>query len=191
MSSLTFLEKISKCKKCNLYKNQCPLLDHQAEGKVLWLGLSAKAVDKLEDGIPLDNNTNTGKLIEKVEKLNSDVGFYKTNLVKCLPLSSDEKLRYPSGLEIDACYSNFEKEIEFLKPKLVFLLGGKVSNKIIKQKFQKNSSLDKDFKYEYYILDGVKYIPIHHPSYIHIYKRKKMEDYILSLSSIIKSIHDE
>lgn len=188
MSSVNFLKKISKCQQCNLYKNQCPLLDKQAKGNVLWLGLSAKGVEKLEEGIPLDNNTNTGKLIEKVEKLNAEVDFYKTNLVKCLPLSSDEKLRYPSSLEMDTCYSNFEKELAFLKPKLVFLLGGKVSHKVLKQKFQKKPSLDKEFKYEYYILDGIKYIPIHHPSYIHIYKRKRMEDYILSLSSIIQSI---
>ena len=51
---------------------------------------------------------------------------YKTNLVKCLPLTEQQKLRYPSKKEMDKCFDNLVSEINAMSPKIVFLLGEKV-----------------------------------------------------------------
>ena len=41
---------------------------------------------------------------------------YKTNLVKCLPLTEEQKLRYPNKKEIDSCYEHLAEEIQELSP---------------------------------------------------------------------------
>ena len=116
------IEQIKKCKKCGLCKNQSPLLDIQRECQVIWVGLSAKKIES-DDEIPLSPETNTGMLIKKIEELCQDVTTYKTNLVKCLPLTEQQKLRYPNKNEIDCCFENLMGEIKSMDPKIVFLLG--------------------------------------------------------------------
>lgn len=55
----------------------------------------------------------------------NEVSTYKTNLVKCLPLTEQQKLRYPSKKEMDKCFDNLVSEINAMSPKIVFLLGEK------------------------------------------------------------------
>ena len=162
---------IEKCNKCNLCKNQKPLLDKNTKCDVMWIGLSAKKVDNLDDSIPLDNNTNSGKIIEQIENKLPHVCFYKTNLVKCLPLNEKNKLRYPTTEEMNCCIDNLVFEIKELKPKVIFVLGRKTF----------------DFIYKYFDtfkLDRDKLIYIEHPSYIYVYKRKYIDDYINKVVSI-------
>lgn len=88
------LEKVENCNKCGLCQNQRTLLDKEDRCDVMWVGLSAKRVDDLNNSIPLSNDTNSGKIIELIEHELPDLKFYKTNLVKCLPLDENNKLRY-------------------------------------------------------------------------------------------------
>ncbi len=83
------IEQIMRCQKCKLCKNQQPLLDKKRECQVIWVGLSAKRVES-DNEIPLAPETNTGMLIKKVEGLCRGVSTYKTNLVKCLPLTEEK-----------------------------------------------------------------------------------------------------
>lgn len=94
------LEKVENCNKCCLCQNQRPLLDKEDRCDVMWVGLSAKRVDDLNNSIPLSNDTNSGKIIELIEHELPDLKFYKTNLVKCLPLDENNKLRYPTSKEM-------------------------------------------------------------------------------------------
>ena len=142
------LEEISKCKKCKLCKNQRPLLDKKSSCDIMWVGLSSKKVEDVNKTIPLCNDTNSGKIIEKIENNSGNFKFYKTNLVKCLPL--DKK---------------------YFKPKIIFALGKKTYNFIHKY-FVSN---DIDTSNIYYI---------EHPSYIYIYKRKYIDDYIEKIKNI-------
>ncbi|MBE5704597.1 uracil-DNA glycosylase family protein [Blautia luti] len=64
-------------------------------------------------------------LIQKIEELCGEVITYKTNLVKCLPLTEEQKLRYPNRKEIDSCFEHLVGEIQAMSPKIVFLLGEK------------------------------------------------------------------
>lgn len=180
------IEQIRKCQKCGLCFNQKPLLDVEKECQVFWVGLSAKKKLSDED-VPLSTETNTGMLIQRIEEMCEEVSTYKTNLVKCLPLTEQQKLRYPNRREIDSCFENLVNEIYAMSPRIVFLLGEKVYSSVgkhLKIEFEKWN----EFEYHYKEYKGTYYIPIHHPSYIYVYKRKYMDEYIESVGKIIKQL---
>ena len=170
------LKEIAKCRNCHLCLNQLPLIDKKEKCDVMWVGLSAKKVKDLKNNYPLGEDTNSGKIIKKVEDALPNVNYYKTNLVKCLPLDDKGKIRYPNNEEMNACINNLIKEIEYLKPKIVFLLGNNVADFVEKYIIKNNIELKINFK------------KIAHPSYIYIYKRKNKEDYINKLTNDINSI---
>ncbi|MDD4297160.1 MAG: uracil-DNA glycosylase family protein [Ruminiclostridium sp.] len=178
------IDNIRVCSKCNLCNNQEPLLDDMKLCQVFWVGLSAKKVSN-ENERPLSPTTNSGKLIYNVEGQCSGVITYKTNLVKCVPLDERQKLRYPNRREIDICFPNLENEIKELLPKIVFLLGDKVATTISKQFHLDFLGWD-EFNYSFTKHNGIYYVPIHHPSYIYVYKRKHMDVYIKSIASLIE-----
>ncbi len=178
------IENIKICSNCNLCNNQAPLLDDVKICQVFWVGLSAKKI--LDDNEkPLSPTTNSGKLICNVEEQCSGITTYKTNLVKCVPLDEQQKLRYPNKREIDDCFPNLVKEINELVPKIVFLLGEKVTTTFSRQLHLEFNEWE-DFNYSFTEHNGTYYIPIHHPSYIHVYKRKQINEYINSLTSLIE-----
>lgn len=179
-------ELLSQCNKCCLCRHQRPLIEKKSFADVIWVGLSAKKIDSFQDARPLSPTTNSGKIISEIEDyFGESVSFYKTNLVKCLPLDNANKLRYPSYDEMSDCYSNLMVELQELKPKLVILLGKLVSNFITQQ----NSQLIKQTENRLHAdkLMPTHYFTVHHPSYIYVYRRKQINEYIQSLVSIIQS----
>ena len=182
------LERICACANCELCKNQKPLMDHCLECQVFWVGLSAKKKQN-ENEIPLSAQTNSGFIICEIEKALKDIKCYKTNLVKCLPLDDEDKLRYPTQREINLCLPNLKQEIAELSPKIVFLLGEKVYSSVGKYfniSFQKING----FEYNYVTFNNVYYVPIQHPSYMYVYKRKYIENYIQGIKRIIRHLMD-
>jgi uracil-DNA glycosylase len=175
------LTRIKKCQGCPLYNNQTPLLDNNTDAEIFWVGLSAVKVESTKNSKPLANTTNSGKLIQEIEHKNKEVGFYKTNLVKCLPLEGG-KIRYPNKGEMRACCKHLDSEITAFKPKLVFLLGKQVADFVTENKESKYSE---GFKYETYKRENTIYVPVHHPSYILVYKRKQIEHYINGITQVI------
>jgi len=170
------IKKIKNCKNCNLYFNQLPLLDKKEVCDVMWVGLSATKVENIEIDYPLKENTNSGKIIKEIENALPNIKYYKTNLVKCLPLNDRGKIRYPSKEEMSVCIKNLINEIEILKPKIVFLLGNNVADFIEKYIKEHNIKLNTSLK------------RIEHPSYIYIYKRKNKQDYINKVTNYIKKM---
>lgn len=177
------------CKKCSLCINQLPLVDKRVSADIMWVGLSAKKVEDIGTAIPLSNDTNSGKLIDNIESGLGEFRFIKANLVKCLPLDEQLKLRYPTTNEMKACYSNLKQEIIKVKPKVIFLLGMNVSKFILKEIEGTINGLDNKYDYSYFRHNDIYYVPIHHPSYIHIYKRKQIDQYILGVQSIINEVY--
>lgn len=132
--------------------------------------------------------TKSGALIEEIEKpLSSQLTFYKTNLVKCLPLNSG-RIRYPNQGEMKKCSSKFDMELRALNPSLVFLLGKQVASFVFKRYLNKEATLDKAFHYQPHFYNGMYFVPVHHPSYMLIYKRKCVEDYITGIRSLCESL---
>ena len=112
---------------------------------------------------------------------------YKTNLVKCLPLNEHQKLRYPNNKGIDCCFVNLKKEIDELKPRIVFLLGEKVYSSVGKHlsiNFEKGDGFD--FYYKEY--QKTFFVPVQHPSYIYVYKRKQMDEYVCGIGQMIERL---
>jgi uracil-DNA glycosylase family 4 len=172
------------CKSCGLYLNQGPIFDHQKKSKVFWVGLSAVRFADNQIKLPLSPITASGSLIRLIEQSHKEkISFYKTNLVKCVPLK-EEKIRYPLGHEMEKCYSNFEWELEHLKPSTVFLLGLQVATFVLKKQCGLKPSFDEDFLYHPVEIKGINFIPVHHPSYVLVYKRKKMPQYIKNIQSL-------
>lgn len=151
---------------------------------MFWVGLSAVAFDEDEERLPLSPFTRSGALIAEVEKSHrTRISFYKTNLVKCLPLKED-KIRYPLSHEMEKCFPNLRAEVTELRPKVIFLLGKQVAGFVLEKLGLNEFRLDENFKYRGFIYDDVLYVPIHHPSFILVYKRKKVQDYIAALQQV-------
>lgn len=196
--SLDLKEKIKPCtnkvcKACGLYLHQQPAYEKAETSHVFWVGLSAVL---FEEGIvpqPLSPLTPSGSLIDTIENpLRQDIQFYKTNIVKCVPLNTEKgKIRYPFEHEMEKCFPNFEYEMEMLTPAVVFLLGKQTASFIMKKLGVRNICLADDFKYSSFNINGIHFIPIHHPSYILVYKRKEMNSYIKNIQSLCKKLVGE
>lgn len=156
---------ITKCNRCSISCNQKPLVENMRKSDIMFLGISAK-IKETEDEIPLSENTNSGKLIKMIEERlleeNINLSFYRSNMVKCVPLDKEGKIRYPDILEIENCIDNLVYELSIVKPKVVVLLG-RLVEKYLKKKI---------------IEFGYNTITIYHPSYIHVYRKKEIEKYV-------------
>lgn len=170
------MKKIQECRQCNLCKNQKPLLEKIKQSDIMWVGLSAKKVSDINTSIPLQDDTNSGKIIKQIEESLPNYTFYKTNLTKCLPLDNQNKIRYPKKEEMGKCMPNLLLEINIVKPKVIFLLGKKIYDFITKYIDQNKIKIDAKIYY------------LEHPSYIYIYKRKYINDYINKVQNIINSV---
>ncbi|VEN74875.1 Uracil-DNA glycosylase, family 4 [Candidatus Desulfarcum epimagneticum] len=180
------LNTILKCDRCCLRENQLPLLDNTKSADIFWVGLSAVKVENIKNDTPLCEKTNSGKLISAIEETMGNVSFYKTNLVKCLPLN-ESKIRYPNSKEMSACYDHLIYEINAFKPKVVFLLGKIVSDFIAKREKITIGPLHPNFEYIKLNIINTTIVPIHHPSYIQIYKRKKVNNYMSAVKNICEA----
>lgn len=177
------LEDIIACHRCELHKQQPPLMDKAKTCQVMWVGLSAKIVYN-DNEIPLAATTNTGRIIYEVERLCPQIVSYKTNLVKCAPVNKDGKLRYPNNNEISLCINHLNTELETFHPQIVFLLGDKVAKAVcahLSISYRKWSGFTY-FPTEY---QGGFYVPVQHPSYIYVYKQKQIGEYVDSLTKMI------
>ena len=157
--------KIIKCNKCDILCNQKPLVENMKKSDIMFLGISAKIKEK-EDEMPLSENTNSGKLIKMIEERlleeNNNLLCYRSNMVKCVPLNEEGKIRYPDNLEIENCIENLEYELNIVNPKVVVFLG-RLVEKYLKKKI---------------IELGYNVITIYHPSYIYVYRKKEIEKYV-------------
>ena len=157
--------RITKCNKCDISCNQKPLVENMKKSDIMFLGISAK-MKETEDEMPLSENTNSGKLIKMIEERlleeNNNLLCYRSNMVKCVPLNEEGKIRYPDNLEIENCIENLEHELNIVKPKVVVFLG-RLVEKYLKKKI---------------IELGYNVITIYHPSYIYVYRKKEIEKYV-------------
>lgn len=174
------------CKACGLYLNQLPALDYVKDAHIFWVGLSAVQFDDADEMLPLSPLTRSGALVSEIEApLQEQYSFYKTNLVKCLPLNdATGKIRYPVEKEMDKCYPNFAYELEVLNPRIVFLLGKQVADFVLRKNGITTYQLPENFAYKAYKVNDTYFIPVHHPSYVLVYKRRFLDNYIKNLRKL-------
>ncbi len=179
-------ETIMKCRKCELHQHQAPLLDDTKPCQVFWVGLSAKKKTSKGEK-PLSPSTNSGSILCSVEERCEGIGMYRTNLVKCLPLDETGKLRYPNKREMDLCLPNLRSEIDELSPQITFLLGGKVIDAIGKC-YSLGFEKWREFDYTITKHKNTYFVPVHHPSYVYVYKRKRIDEYVDGLERVISRL---
>ncbi len=85
---------------------------------------------------------------------------------------------------MEKCFSNFVWELENLKPKMVFLLGKQVASFVYKKFDAGLPELDNNFKYQPATIQNTLFVPVHHPSFVLVYKRKLLEDYISNIQAL-------
>jgi len=181
------INDIKTCHKCNLCANQSPLLDNVKNANIMVVGLSAKIKHNSTE-IPLDRRTRSGSLVSELEEIAQNYGynFYRTNLIKCVPLDVNGKLRYPTEEEIDLCFKNLVIEMDYIKPQIVILFGGIVVDAFANQLrlcFSKSSIQT----YRFQKMDGRYYIPMYHPSYVLRSKARK-DIYINNFVRLIQDL---
>lgn len=161
---------------------------HCQKCDVMWVGVSLKKCMKPEDALsPL---SSSGNLLRKIESVYTGAAYYRTNILKCAPTDINGKLRYPTNQEIENCYSFLEKEIQDTTPKIIFLLGGLVSKFVLNKLNIPFSHFPANYHYQTYMMNGIKYVAIHHPSYINIYKKRTENQYIESIVKLVKNCVD-
>ncbi|MCQ2569125.1 MAG: hypothetical protein MJ155_02455 [Candidatus Saccharibacteria bacterium] len=141
---------------------------------VMWIGLSAKCGRAGCELPPLDESSNSGKIISGIESRFSELSFYRTNLVKFAPQDNSGKLRYPYSSEMESAMPALLQEIQNYQPKVVFLLGRQVGE-FVRGYFKKNN-----------VATLATFHEVYHPSYVYIYKRRQLEQYIDDISKKIK-----
>ena len=119
---MEYLKKaVKKCKKCNLCKTRINPVFGEGNEKTNIL-LIGEAPGKNEDLLKRPFVGRSGKLLTTVLK---SIGIdrkklYITNIVKCRPPEN----RNPTEIEQNVCANNYLfKQIDFIKPKLIVLLG--------------------------------------------------------------------
>jgi len=88
---------------------------------------------------------------------------------------------------MEKCCPNFEDELATLQPSIVFLLGKQVASFVLKKFSNKQANLPKDFKYDQIIINDTTFVPIHHPSYILVYNRRNIDNYVKSLRRLCEA----
>lgn len=130
--------------------------------KIVLVGLSNKIGME-----PFDIRTHSGQVVEKIIN-NLNHQFIKMNLVSYAPINTYGKLRYPTQKEIKKEFPLFIEKIEKIKPDLIIGFGNIVTSYLNK-------------------IDNIqnKLVSFKHPSYMYVYKRKELEQYITNIQDSI------
>lgn len=148
-------QKIKKCRKCNLWKNQKKAVagEGPSNAKIMILG-QAPGFKESKVGRPFVGRA--GKFLDKLlnlAKIKREEIFI-TSSVKCFP----PKNRKPKKEEIKACLPWLKKQIEIVNPKKFILLG-----EVAFFMFFPKEKLS-DFQGKWIKKNGKLYFPTYHPA---------------------------
>lgn len=153
---------------------------------IYFVGLSAKP-----DCDHLSSQTCTGNVIEQIIHGLPDVTSIKTNLVKNAPLDQRGKLRYPDSIEMEQGWKDLQNEMNHMSPNLLVTLGQQVSFFLRTQMGIQPAKprLPADFSSKTYLSQSRPYLlSVHHPSFVFVYRRKYIVNYVNSVIQSISSL---
>lgn len=167
------------CKLCPLSENRTNTVfgDGMIPTKVMFIG-EAPGADEDIQGLPFVGRA--GHLLDQIlQEINwNRKDMYITNIVKCRPPEN----RAPLPHEISKCNKYLKFQIDYIKPKLIVLLGA-VSVQTILGIFIPNIKSMKEMRGNIYEFNGLKYLPTYHPAYI----LRNQKDYLLLKEDILKA----
>ncbi len=143
---------------------------------VYFVGLSAKPNCE-----HLALETRTGCIVEQIIQHLPSVKIVKTNLVKTPPIDHAGNLRYPNPTEMKSGWNELQDEMNRTSPNLLVTLGQQVSFFLRSQMGVQPAKqlLPSDFSYESYLSQSrYNILSVHHPSFIYVYRRKDIENYV-------------
>ncbi len=149
-------ELIKDCRKCPLHKSRNKFVfgTGNPDADVLVVG-EGPGAEEDKQGEPFVGRA--GKLLNDILKAikfeRSEV--YIANIVKCRPPGN----RTPFAEEMDSCFPYLNKQIEFIKPKLILALGLTAAQGLLKKKDSLTSMRGKVFDYK-----GIKTMVTYHPA---------------------------
>lgn len=136
--------------------------------------------------------TRTGHIIEQIAQRLPSVRIVKTNLVRIPPVDKEGRLRYPNPKEMQRGWIELQHEMHRASPDLLVTLGQQVSFFLRSQMGVQPAKprLPPDFSCESYLLQSTSCIlSVHHPSFVYVYCRKDVDNYVanvvLSISSLV------
>ena len=150
---------------------------------VYFVGLSAKPMCE-----HLAPETRTGNIIEQIIHHLPSIKIVKTNLVKTPPIDQAGNLRYPNPNEMKLGWNELQDEMNQRFPDLLVTLGQQVSFFLRSQMGVQPAKpqLPSDFSYESYLSQSQSNIlSVHHPSFIYVYRRKDIKNYV---ENVVRSI---
>ena len=133
--------------------------------KIIFVGITNK-----EGKNPFDSSTKSGAILDAIIA-QLDAKCEKTNYVSYAPKDQNGKLRYPTKIELDQAYLDFQTNIFKQNPDLLVVCGTMIFKELKKHGF-----------------DFCNILKIYHPSYIWVYKRKQLDSYIHDVCQQIKEI---
>ena len=160
-NNLTSLDEIiKKCKKCNLHKTRQNTVfgEGDSDSNIMIIG-EAPGREEDEAGRPFIGRA--GKLLNEFLKsidLNRDSVFI-ANTIKCRPPEN----RDPETAEINACSDYLDQQINFIKPKVLVLLGKVAANRLLGEDMPMSELRLKKFFIDKY---DIPIIVFYHPAYI-------------------------
>lgn len=152
--------------------------------RVLFVGLSNKPG---RDALPAD--TASGAIIDAIEKRLPGIDVFRTNATTAAPLDAQGQLRYPTELELRRAFPVLRKRLAISEPAIVVPLGAIVTRFLLKRLgvTSRFSTFDHAFRYQGFLTPtGRVVLPIHHPSYIVIYRRVQLDLYVRRVCSQLK-----
>jgi DNA polymerase len=175
---LKIIDKINKCKRCNLSKTKLNYVPGEGsiKSKIMFIG-EAPGRNEDKQGIPFVGRA--GKILDDLlNNINLDRNeIFITNILKCRP----PKNRNPTREEIESCVVFLERQLELINPKVIVTLGN-FATKYILEKFgfkTEKIGLVHGYKFKINNKDKIQLIiPLFHPAAM-IYNRK-LKDYLLN-----------
>jgi DNA polymerase len=152
---------------------------------VMWVGISDKPFLA-----PLAPETPTGSVISRIERTLRGLSFHRTNLVRRAPLDAHGRLRYPTREEMARGADALVLELQHVQPRIVVTLGAAVSKTVVEDVAQSGrfTGLGGSFRYSPRRGNNFLVLPVHHPSFILIYRRRKLRQYIRAICAWLGEI---
>lgn len=160
-SSLADAAKLANsCTACGLSKSRTNVVFSRGNPKAK-LMIIGEGPGRNEDETGLPFVGRAGQLLDKILEsvdIDREKDVYICNTVKCRPPEN----RVPTEIEMNACRPFLDFQIELVKPKLILLAGSTAVGQVLKTKSPISKIRGQWFDWP----NGVKVMPIFHPSYL-------------------------
>ena len=153
-------EKINSCVNCQLSQTRLHVVPGEGDisSPLMFIG-EGPGADEDNQGRPFVGRAGQllTKILDSVQITREEV--YITNIVKCRPPNN----RVPLPEEVSACQGYLFEQIKLMKPKIICTLGSTSTKFLLGQKIGTISKIRGSwFDYK----DGIKIMPLYHPSYL-------------------------